>query len=118
MMNTVGFIGGYDKLDLVLYVAKILETAKSKVLVVDATVNQKSRYIVPSMNHTSKYITTFEDIDVAVGFIGFSDLYEYLNIPSAQELEYDFILVDTDNIRGFRGFGLETIRKKLFCHII
>lgn len=40
-MKKIGFIGAYDKTDLMLYVAKILATLKKKVLIVDNTITQK-----------------------------------------------------------------------------
>ena len=67
-MKKIGFIGAYDKTDLILYVAKILTLLDKKVLIVDSTMNQKARYIVPAITPAMKYITDFEDIDVAVGF--------------------------------------------------
>ena len=77
-MKKIGFIGAYDKTDLMLYVAKILATLKKKVLIVDNTITQKSRYIVPTMNPVVKYITDFEDIDIAVGFTDEEDIKKYL----------------------------------------
>ena len=115
-MKKIGFIGAYDKTDLILYVAKILVTLNKKVLVVDSTVNQKARYIVPAINPTTKYVTDFEDIDIAVGFENFSDIKHYLGVADEQELEYDIALVDTDNTKGFENFELVTARKKLFCN--
>ena len=47
-MKKIGFIGAYDKTDLILYVAKILTTLKKKVLVIDTTINQKARYTFSS----------------------------------------------------------------------
>ena len=67
-MEEIAFIGGYDKTDLVLYIARILTVLKNRVLVIDTTLLQKSRYIVPVMTPSQKYITTYEDIDVAVDF--------------------------------------------------
>ena len=46
-MKKIGFIGCYDKTDLMIYIAKILVATKKKVLVIDSTVNQKAKYIVP-----------------------------------------------------------------------
>ena len=46
-MRTVGFLGGYDKIDLLLYIARILSIAKKKVILIDATINQKAKYVVP-----------------------------------------------------------------------
>ena len=65
-MKTIGFIGGYDKLDFLLYVARIITLAKKKVILIDATVNQKAKYVVPAINPTRTYITEFEGFDVAV----------------------------------------------------
>lgn len=42
-MKKIGFIGAYDKIDLIIYVAKILTTLKQKVLVVDSTIVRKSK---------------------------------------------------------------------------
>lgn len=117
-MKKIGFIGAYDKTDLIVYIAKILVALGKKVLVIDSTVNQKARYIVPAINPTIKYVTDFEDIDIAVGFTNLNEIKEYLGISENQELEYDIILVDTDNMEGFQNFELETARKKLFCNII
>lgn len=65
-MKKIGFIGGFEKTDLVLYVAKILVETGNRVLVVDATIVQKARYIVPCISPTVNYITEYEGIDVAV----------------------------------------------------
>ncbi len=113
-MKKIGFIGAYDKTDLILYVAKILTTLKKKVLVIDSTINQKARYIVPAINPTIRYVTDFEDIDIAVGFEKIEDIKRYLGQTETQELEYDIILVDTDNLKGFQDFELENAQKNYF----
>lgn len=51
-MEKIGFIGGYDKTDLIIYVAKILTELGKKVLILDTTKKQKTRYIVPAINPT------------------------------------------------------------------
>ncbi len=113
-MKKIGFIGAYDKTDLIVYLAKILTVLKRKVLVVDATINQKARYIVPAINPTTCYVTDFEDIDIAVGFSNIEDIKRYLGLADDQEMEYDIILVDTDNTQGFHNFELETSEKNYF----
>ena len=115
-MKKIGFIGAYDKTDLIVYIAKILVILNKKVLVIDSTLNQKARYIVPAINPTIKYVTDFEDIDIAVGFSNFEDIKNYLGISEGQELEYDIVLIDTDDMSGFESFGLENARKKLLCN--
>ena len=113
-MNTYGFIGGYDKTDLMLYVAKILATANKKVLYIDATLNQKAKYTIPAMNPTKTYITEFEGIDFAVGFKNMNEITEYLGIDE-NNLEYDIILQDIDTPEAFQNF--ETIKNFRNCFV-
>lgn len=77
-MKQISFIGGYDKIDLILYTARILTLAKKKILFIDTTVAQKAKYIVPTITPTKTYITEFEGIDVAVGFENLNSVKEYL----------------------------------------
>lgn len=113
-MKKIGFIGAYDKIDLVIYIAKILTTLNKKVLVIDATDNQKTRYVVPAISPAPTYVTDFEDIDVAVGFFSMDELQNYLGVTEGQEPRYDIVLVDTDNVAGFRNFGVEEAQKNYF----
>ena len=53
-MKKIGFIGVYDKTDMMLNLAKILTAMGKNVLVVDSTLNQKARYVVP--NNNNKYL--------------------------------------------------------------
>ena len=92
-MKKIGFIGAYDKTDLIIYIAKILTVLNQKVLVVDATTNQKARYVVPVINPTTAYVTEYEDIDIAVGFSNINNIKRYLGISDDQEMEYNFILI-------------------------
>lgn len=113
-MKKIGFIGAYDKTDLIIYIAKILTTLGKKVLVIDATLKQKVKYIVPAINPTATYVTDFEDIDIAVGFENEEDIKHYLGIASDKEMEYDIILIDTDTEEGFKSFKLEETQKNYF----
>lgn len=113
-MKKIGFIGAYDKTDLIVYIAKILTTLSNRILVIDATVNQKARYVVPAINPATTYITDFENVDIAVGFSKLEDIKKYLSLSESLEEEYDIILIDTDNIDGFRNFELETANKNYF----
>ena len=113
-MKKIGFIGAYDKTDLIIYVAKILETLNQKVLVIDATINQKARYVVPVISPTTEYVTEYEDIDIAVGFSNEESIKRYLGLADDQEMEYDIVLVDTDNYKGFEEFQLKDAQQNYF----
>ena len=113
-MKKVGFIGTYDKTDLILNVAKILTIMKKKVIVVDSTLTQKAKYVVPVINPTLTYITDFEDIDVAVGFKNEADIKGYLGIAENEELPYDIMLIDADDSLAVEEFDLIKAPKNYF----
>lgn len=103
-MKTVGFIGGYDKIDLLLYVARILTLAKKKVLLIDTTASQKAKYVVPAISPTKTYITEFEGFEVAVGFKSIEEIKGYLGIGE-KSLDYDMVLIDIDSPEMFVSFN-------------
>ena len=113
-MKKIGFIGAYDKTDLIIYIAKILTTLGKKVLVVDTTITQKAKYVVPAIDPTVTYITEFEKIDIAIGMKDEENIKKYLGLNAEQNLEYDFMFVDTDNIEGFNKFNLQEAQKNYF----
>lgn len=113
-MKKVGFIGMYDKTDLMLNIAKILTTMKKKVIVVDSTLTQKAKYVVPVINPTVTYITDFEDIDVAIGFKNEKEIKDYLGLPENEKLPYDVMLIDADNAESIEIFELGSATKNYF----
>lgn len=111
-MKKIGFIGAYDKIDMIINVAKILTIMGKKVLVIDSTYLQKAKYIVPTINPTTTYITDFEDIDIAVGFNTIEEIKNYLGISG--DLPYDIILVDADSSNRIKEFELVDSDKNYF----
>ena len=112
-MKKIGFIGAYDKTDMILNIAKIMTTMGNRVLVIDSTLNQKAKYIVPVINPTTSYITNFEDIDVAVGFDNPEQIKQYLGI-SGEETNYDICLIDVDSIDRIKKFNITKADKNFF----
>ena len=113
-MRKIGFIGAYDKIDLMMYVAKILVATGKKVIVIDSTINQKAKYIVPVIKPTMSYVTEFEGIDVAVGFNNANAIKEYLGIPLHAELDYDIALIDIDNYNAIEEYDMINAEKNYF----
>ncbi len=110
-MKKVGFIGGYKKTDLLLYIAKMLIIAGKKVLVVDTTIEQRAKYIVPSIDPTFSYITNYEDIDVAIGFKEIDEIQEYL---ASKDPNYDYALIDIDRASTLLNFEMLNSFKNYF----
>ena len=113
-MNKITFIGAFDKTDFLLYVAKILTLLGKKVLIVDATIMQKAKYVVPVIHPTKTYITEFEEIDVAVGFQDFDEIRVYLGLNSVEEIQYDYCIIDVDTFDGYSNFGCQEAIKNYF----
>lgn len=113
-MKKVGFIGAYDKTDFILYIAKILVEMGRKVILIDGTLTQKAKYIIPVIKPSKTYVTEFEGIDIAVGFENFDNIKEYLALPKLVDLNYDIALIDLDTVDGVRNFELETFEQNYF----
>ena len=128
-MKKIGFIGAFDKSNFIIYASKLLEQLNYKVLVVDATNNQKLKYIIPSINPTKAYITNFENIDFAVGFESWEEIEKYLGIifdtndeNDKEEIKeknpkddlYDYVIIDVDESEKIKSFDLDDIEKKYF----
>ena len=99
------FIGSYDKTDMLIFVAKILTLMGKKVILVDTTILKKSRYVVPTMVNEKQYITTYEDIDVAIGFENFEAIKKY-QTELGNSVEYDIALIDIDRAIAYQKFGI------------
>lgn len=113
-MRKIGFIGCYDKTDLIMYIARILVGIGKKVLVIDSTINQKAKYVVPVIKPTTSYVTDFEGIDVAVGFENYDEIKHYLGVPLHAELDYEIALIDVDNYMGIENFKILEAERNYF----
>ncbi len=129
-MRKIGFIGAYDKANFIIYTAKILRMLDYKVLIVDTSRIQKIKYIIPSINPTKSYITSFEDMDFAVGFDSWEEIEKYLGVSFSsneenEELErqetekikkelYDYVLIDIDSTEMLESFEIEKADKNYF----
>lgn len=110
-MEQIGFIGANDKKDLLLNVAKIISKLNKSVLIVDATLMQRLRYIVPKVSSTPTYVSEYDGVDVAVGFLNLMQISNYLSTPS---LNYDYIIIDTDNPQTFNSFMIPNSKITFF----
>lgn len=113
-MKKIGFIGAYDKTDFILYIAKILVEMGKKVLLIDGTLTQKAKYIIPAIKPSKTYVTEFEGIDIAVGFENIDNIKQYLAMPKMAELNYDIALLDLDTIDSIKNFEIETCNQNYF----
>lgn len=113
-MKNICFLGAFDKLDLILYIAKIISDLGNKVLLIDATELQKTRYIVPTINPTKSYVTRFYDLDIAIGFESYEEIQKYLGDVEGYETKYDYALVNVDDPKVFCNFNNDNTIKNYF----
>lgn len=113
-MKKIGFIGVFDKTDLIIYISRVLVEMGNKVLVIDSTVNQKAKYIVPTINPTTSYVTEYEGIDVSVGFKDYNSIKSYLGMPTSAALAYDYIFIDMDDPNLLDSFEIYTADTNYF----
>lgn len=115
-MKKIGFVGAFDKTNLMMYTAKVLQNMNKKVLVIDGTILQKMRYVVPTISRAKMYITDFEKIDFAVGFQSMEQIIQYLQVGTMSEevLPYDYILLDVDNRVALKSFYVTNAEKLYF----
>lgn len=109
-MKKIAFIGGYDKTNLILYISKILTVLGKKVLFVDTTLTKKTKYVLPKMGKGVNYITTFERIDIAIGFENLEQIEKY----NLSRLDYDFIMIDIDSPVNYRNYKISNEDEHFF----
>lgn len=113
-MEKIGFIGAFDKTDFIIYISRVLVEMGKTVLIIDSTINQKAKYVVPAINPTVSYVTEFEGIDVAVGFRDYSGIKHYLGMPDSAVLAYDYIFLDMDNPALLESFDILSASRNYF----
>ena len=113
-MEKINFIVAYDKTDSIMYIAKILTEMKKKVIIVDATITQKTKYVIPTIDNRSEYIANYANIDFAIGFTNYNDIKTYLGMPQSAAFTYDYMLIDIDNSDLLNNFDVYSSKKNYF----
>jgi hypothetical protein len=113
-MRKIGFFGGFDKTDFIMYIARILVEMGEKVILIDASLMQKARYIIPTMEKSKSYVTNFEGIDVAIGFENIDAIKKHLGVPPTLDLSYDIALINLDTPEGAINYEFGTYEQNYF----
>ncbi len=116
-MKSIGFVGEMDKTGMLLCVGKMIASLGSKVILVDATKAQKTRYVIPLImeNETQEqYITQHDGLDVAVGFGNILELKKHLLSKGEDFSEYEYILIDSDVEEMCEEYDIKSANKLFF----
>ena len=104
-MKVIGFIGYVDKTDFIIAVSKMLTICNKKVLIFDGTLEQRLRYMMPSIeNIMQPHITNFDGLYGAVNFKTLEQLEQYADQRSCNIDEFDYMFVDVDNPQTYEAF--------------
>ncbi|MBR6253571.1 MAG: hypothetical protein IKR04_07045 [Clostridia bacterium] len=116
-MKSVGFIGQIDNNGFILSVAKLVSAFDNKVLVIDATSTQKSRYNTPNMFNVSRLdqtIVLFDNIDIAIGFNNILEIKKYKLTKGEDFNDYDFVFIYTDREEMCEEFDIKNANQLFF----
>lgn len=114
-MQVIGLIGYVDKYDFAINLAKTINIMKKSVLVVDATLDRKLKYVIPALSNVGRsYVTQYNDIDFAVGFDSMHDVENYLAEQSINIGLYDYIIIDIDSPKSYEFFRTRGIDRSYF----
>lgn len=111
-MQVVGMYGYVDKYNFVISFARALNIMGKSVLVIDATADEKYKYVVPSIDKNQNYITQYGEVDFAVGFTTYEQLEEYLKEKNIDINLYSYVLIDVENSQMYERFSSLTVNKK------
>ena len=116
-MKSIGFVGNADKTALVMYVAKMLATMGKKTIYIDATSNQKMRYIIPTiggMDEENQYVVQHDGVEFAIGFTNMLELKKYFLSKGEDFTEFEYVLVDTDMSEMCEEYDLKNANNLFF----
>lgn len=104
-MKVIGLLGYTEKIDLVTSLTKAIQLMGKAVLVIDATLDKKYKYVIPSLDMIENaYVTQFDNVDYAVGFDSMNDVENYMTSQKINIGLYDYIFIDIDNQKTYEFF--------------
>ena len=116
-MKLIGFAGSVDKTELVMYIAKVIATLGKRTIFIDATSNQKTRYIIPTIGNTeeqSQYVVQHDGVEFAVGFTNILELKKYFLSKGEDFTEFEYVIVDTDSNEMCEEYDLKSANNLFF----
>lgn len=110
-MRAIGMYGYVDKYDFVMAVAKTITMMGRSVLVVDATSDNKYKYIVPNISNDVRYINQYGEVDFAMGFNSYEELQQYMAEKGIDIEKYSYVLFDVESVDKFKAYASKTMDK-------
>ncbi|CCZ56299.1 predicted protein [Clostridium sp. CAG:1219] len=113
-MQVIGLMGYVDKYDFTINLAKAINIVGKSVLVIDATLDKKIKYVIPSMSVEKAYVTQYNNIDFAVGFESIHEIENYMSERGINIGLYDYAIIDIDSPKAYEFFRARGFDKLYF----
>ena len=113
-MQVIGLMGYTEKYDFAINLAKAINIMGKSVLVIDATLDRKLKYVIPNMSVEKSYITQYNGIDFACGFGSIHEIDSYMNERGINMGLYDYAIIDIDSPKAYEFFRARGFDKLYF----
>lgn len=113
-MQVIGLMGYTEKYDFAINLAKAINIMGKSVLVIDATLDRKLKYVIPSMTVEKSYITQYNGIDFACGFGSIHEIDSYMSERGINMGLYDYAIIDIDSPKAYEFFRARGFDKLYF----
>ena len=116
-MKSIGFIGQMDNNGLVLCFARIIAAFGKKVIIIDATSTQKTRYTVPrpaGVSRQEQFVTQYDSVEVAIGFNNILELKKYMLGNGEDFNDYEYVIINTDREEMLEEFDFKNANYLFF----
>ncbi len=117
-MRSVGFIGQSNNEGIILCVAKLISSFGKRVVIIDATSSQRTRYTVPcpqSIRGQEQYITQYDGVDVAIGFNNILELKKHMISQGEDFNDYEYVIINTDREEMCEEFDIKNANSIFFA---
>ena len=115
-MKSIGFISQMDDDGIVLCIARLVAQFGKKVVVVDATRQQRTRYTVEGITSRTveQYVNKHDCVDIAVGFSNILELKKWFVTKGEDFNDYEYVFIMTNREEMCEEYDLKSANELFF----
>ena len=116
-MKSIGFVGQMDNNGIVLCIARIIAAFGKKVMLIDATAAQRTRYTVPrpaGISRAEQFLTQYDSVQVAIGFSNILELKKHMLSNGEDFNDYEYVIINTDREEMCEEFDIKNANNIFF----
>lgn len=115
-MKSVGFISHMSDDGIVLCIARLVAQFGKKVVVIDATKQQRTRYTVEGITSRTveQYVNKHDCVDIAVGFNNILELKKWFVTKGEDFNDYEYVFIMTDREEMCEEYDLKSANDLFF----